>query len=188
MKSKKCKVCKCLFHTLMPLAQVCSMSCAIEKAKRDREKREEKACRIARVELRVAKQKAKTRGQWMKEAQAAFNSFVRERDYVEPCISCSRYHTGQYHAGHYMPTSTRPSLRFDERNVHKQCSACNNHLHGNLALYRVALVKMFGADFIEWLEGQHEPAKYTIEQLKEIKKTYNQKARELKRKREITCQ
>lgn len=188
MKAKKCKVCKCSFYTLMPLAQVCSMSCAIEKAKQDREKAEKKACRIARVELRVAKERIKSRGQWIKEAQQAVNAFIRARDHELPCISCGRHHQGQWHAGHYRPTSTNPELRFNEANIHKQCSACNNHLHGNLTNYRSGLIQRIGMDRVEWLESKHGPAKYTIEELKEIKAKYTRMARELKRNREEACQ
>lgn len=184
MKSKICKVCKCVFHTKFVLAQVCSVKCAVEKAKRDREKREEKACRIARVELRVAKESIKSRGQWIKEAQQAVNAFIRERDHGLPCISCGRDHQGQWHAGHYRPTSTNPELRFHEANIHKQCSACNNHMHGNITNYRINLIRRLGIEVVEWLECIHQPEKYTIEQLREIKTSYTKMARELKRNRE----
>jgi hypothetical protein len=33
---------------------------------------------------------------------------------------------------------------------------------------------------VEWLEGPHEPKKYTIEDLKSIKETYRQKLKALK--------
>ena len=33
-----------------------------------------------------------------------------------------------------------PSLRFNTHNVHKQCSACNNHLSGNMIEYRINLI------------------------------------------------
>jgi hypothetical protein len=58
-------------------------------------------------------------------------------------------------------------------------------LSGNLINYRINLAKKIGVDLVEWLEGPHEPKKYTIEQLREIKATYSRKARELKNKYEI---
>ena len=184
MKAKKCKVCREEFIPTKPLQAVCGFSCALTKARQDRQKTEQRAGRVARAELRVAKEKAKTRSQWMKEAQAVFNGFIRERDYDLPCISCDRRHDGQYHAGHYLPTSTKPSLRFNEFNNNKQCSACNNHLHGNLILYRIALIKKIGMAKVRWLEGPHEQVKYTIPELQEIKAKYTAMARELKRGRE----
>lgn len=187
VKIKKCVVCKCEFKAIKSTAAVCSFECARDKVIADRIKADAKACRIARVELRVAKERIKSRGQWIKEAQQAVNAFIRERDHGLPCISCGRDHQGQWHAGHYRPTSTNPELRFTEQNIHRQCSACNNHLHGNLTNYRISLIRRIGLEAVEWLEGKHEPAKYTIDELKEIKKTYSQKARELKRNREKLC-
>ena len=74
-----------------------------------------------------------------------------------------------------------PELRFCELNVHKQCSACNNHKSGNIVEYRINLVKKIGVEQVEWLEGSHEPKKYTIEQIKSIQTEYKNKLRELKR-------
>jgi len=159
------------------------MRCAVGYVKHKSEQRSAKAATRERVALREAKIKAKPRGEWLKGAQSAFNAYIRARDDHLPCVSCGRHHTGQYHAGHYMPTSTRPALRFDERNVHKQCSVCNNHLHGNLVHYRMALVKMIGSDLVEWLEGEHQPKKYTIPDLIDIRDRYRLKLRELLKKK-----
>jgi hypothetical protein len=119
------------------------------------------------------------RGYWLKQAQAAFNAFIRGRDEKEPCISCGRHHSGQYHAGHYRTVGAHPELRFDELNCHKQCSVCNNHLSGNLLEYRIALIKKIGQDSVEILEGPHDPKKYSIDDLKAIAKEYKQKLKDL---------
>jgi hypothetical protein len=42
-------------------------------------------------------------------------------------------------------------------------------------------VKRIGADKVDWLEGPHEPKRYTIEELKTIKAEYRAKTKELKR-------
>ena len=96
---------------------------------------------IARKEDRAKREKLKSRAQWLKEAQQAFNAWIRLRDADKPCISCGRHHEGQWYAGHYLSTGARPELRFEPLNVHKQCSACNTHLSGNLVLYRAELVR-----------------------------------------------
>jgi hypothetical protein len=84
-------------------------------------------------------------------------------------------------AGHFMPTSTRPSLRFEPMNVHLQDEYCNTFLHGNLVNYRIELVKRIGIEKVEWLESDNHPVKkWTIDELKEITKTYRQKLKELK--------
>ncbi|WP_258530001.1 recombination protein NinG [Pseudomonas aeruginosa] len=37
------------------------------------------------------KEKLKSRGRPLEEAQAAFNEFIRWRDWDRPCISCGRF-------------------------------------------------------------------------------------------------
>lgn len=179
MKKKKCKVCKESFVPFRPLQIACSHGCAIEYAQKLAEKKASKEALKQRQELRKAKEKAKTRGDYVREAQTAFNRFIRERDKDLPCISCWRFHQGQIHAGHYRPTSSFPELRFNELNVHAQCQPCNCHKHGNLIEYRINLIKRIGLDKVEWLEGPHEPKKYTIDDLKEIKLKYSKMYKDL---------
>ena len=120
---------------------------------------------------REAKVKAKTKAQWMKEAQAAFNKFIRIRD-GNHCISCGKQSSGQIHGGHYRTTKAAPELRFNELNCHSQCAQCNNYLSGNLVSYRKNLVAKIGIELVEWIEGPHDPKHYTIDDLKAIKKEY----------------
>jgi hypothetical protein len=117
---------------------------------------------------------------WHKaEAQRWVNKFARLRDEHLPCISCGRFHMGQYHAGHYRSVGASPELRYEPLNIHKQCSACNNHLSGNIINYRINLIARIGLEKVEWLEGKHEPKHYTIEDLKAIKSKYKTLCREL---------
>lgn len=73
-----------------------------------------------------------------------------------------------------------PELRFEPLNVWKQCAPCNNHKSGDIVNYRIKLVKRIGADKIAWLEGPHDPKRYTIEDLKVMKADYRAMIRELK--------
>lgn len=182
VKAKKCKVCRIEYHTTRPLAQVCSLECAVEKAKRDREKAHQKAGRVARVELRVAKQKAKTRGQWMKEAQTSFNTWRRESEIHRGCISCGT-HSGKMNGGHYRSVGSSPATRFEPLNCWPQCERCNSYLSGNLINYRAELLKIIGSEKLAYLEGPHEPQKYTIDDLREVKKIYSSMVLSLKRNR-----
>lgn len=174
---KKCRICREPFNPMNSLQFACSPKCALIHA-RDQQRKSD-----AR-ETRRRKEALKTRSDWMKEAQVEFNKFIRERDADRPCISCNRYHQGQYHAGHYRTVGACPELRFSEFNVHKQCAPCNNHLSGNIVEYRINLVERIGQAAVEWLEGPHDPVKYTIDEIKEIKRLYRQKTRELIKKRE----
>ncbi|HDL2201950.1 TPA: recombination protein NinG, partial [Mannheimia haemolytica] len=111
-----------------------------------------------------------------------FNKFIRLRDKDLPCISCGRHHQGQWHAGHYKTVGGNPELRFNEDNVHRQCSVCNNHLHGNIVNYRVNLIEKIGLERVEFLERKdHPPLKLTIEQIKDLIKVYKAKCKELER-------
>jgi hypothetical protein len=126
---------------------------------------------------REAKQKLKTKSDHLREAQTIFNKYIRLRDKADPCISCGRYHAGQNHAGHYRSVGAAPELRFNEDNCHLQCAPCNNHRSGNAIDYRINLVKKIGVERVEFLEGKHEPKKYTIDDIIDIKSSYRQKIR-----------
>jgi 5-methylcytosine-specific restriction endonuclease McrA len=138
-----------------------------------------RARKAAAKALRERKEAVKPRSQWLREAQTAFNAYIRKRDESMPCISCGRFHDGQWHAGHYLSTGARPELRFDEANVWRQCQPCNTHLHGNLVLYRAELIRRIGLAEVERLEGPHQPCKWTVTELKAIRDEYRAKVRAL---------
>jgi hypothetical protein len=114
-----------------------------------------------------------------KQAQSAFNAYIRARDADYNCISCGRNHSGQYHAGHFRSRGAHPELRFEELNCHKQCAPCNNHLSGNISNYRPALIAKIGQNKVDWIEGPHEIVKYTCADLKAIELKYKSKLKQL---------
>jgi hypothetical protein len=184
LRPRRCKQCKTQFNPRRQIDPFCGPKCSDSWADAKARKIEEKRARELRVSDKAAKLAIKPRSQWLKEAQAAFNAWVKKRDADLPCVSCGRHHTGQYHAGHFLSTGARPELRFEPLNVWKQCAPCNTHLSGNLILYRKQLIERIGVEKVEWLEGPHEPKKYTVAELIELKKVYTLKARELERQRE----
>jgi hypothetical protein len=174
--AKKCKNCKTeIINPFSSTQTACSPSCAIELAREKQAKESKAKAKLERKAHRAAKERVKSKGKWFAETQAVFNKWIRLRDDKDPCISCNRYHEGQYHAGHYLSRGASPELRFDEFNTRKQCSACNLHLSGNQVKYRIQLIKKIGLEKVEWLEGPHEPKRYTIDDLKEIKQKYKDK-------------
>lgn len=175
-KPKKCKECGESFVPNKPMQKVCSVACAITHAKTTGEAARK---RDHAKQAREAKQKLKGRSEYAKEAQQAFNAWVRERDSGLPCISCGRFHQGQWHAGHYRTVGSSPELRFEPLNCHRQCAPCNNHKSGDIVNYRINLVRKIGLEAVEWLEGRHEPKRYTIDDLKAIKAEYKAKLKEL---------
>lgn len=177
---RACLHCKTRFEPwINSLQRGCSFDCLAHLARKANERRAAAEQRLNRAKDADARLRIKSRSDWLREAQAAFNAWVRERDATLPCISCGRMHKGQWHAGHYLSTGARPELRFEPDNVHRQCQPCNTHLHGNLVLYRVELIQRIGLERVEWLEGPHPVRRHTIEELKAIKAKYNRPARDL---------
>lgn len=177
-KPKPCKICKQLFNPRSTTAQVCGLDCAIEFSAKKTKKDADKIARAGRIAHRQAIIKAKTRGEWLKEAQTAYNAWIRARDNGLSCISCGGF-TGKQNAGHYRSVGSAPELRFEPLNCHLQCEKCNTHLSGNLINYRVNLIKRIGLDKVEWIEGKHEPKKYTIDEVKAIKSMYKTKIKDI---------
>lgn len=182
--SRKCRVCRQPFEPSPIKAVVCSYECALILAVSKRVKAEKVAQVKERKADQVKREKLKSRSQWAKEAQAAFNGWIRARDAGNACISCGRHHPGQNHAGHYLSVGARPELRYEPLNAWLQCAPCNTYLSGNAVLYRKALLDKIGPEKLAWLEGPHEPRKYTIEELRSIKKDYSDRLREIKEKKE----
>jgi hypothetical protein len=155
--------------------KVCgTVGCAIAFAEKKRANAERKA-------IRARKEKLKTLSDWLRDAQTAFNAWIRIRDAGKPCISCGRHHGGQNHAGHYRSVGAASHLRFDEQNVHLQCQPCNVHKSGNAIEYRIALVQRIGQAAVDRLENDNRVKKWTIEEAKGIRDLYRAKLKELKR-------
>ena len=181
---RKCKQCKAEIMAAAKCTDIvekkgfCSVECLALHAKEKRIKTQQAK---DKKEMKAAKERIKTKAQWMREAQAEFNKFIRLRDASEPCISCGRHHQGQYHAGHYRTTAAAPQLRFDEHNNNKQCAPCNSHLSGNIVNYRPGLIEKIGIGQVLELEQNNEIKRWSIAELKEIKERYRAKCREIEK-------
>ena len=173
MRSRRCPICQTRFTPARAGQKCCpDPDCAVALGRQ----MQEKADRIKhRAALAASKSPAKLRA----EAQTAFNTYIKLRDIHLPCIACGRHHEGQWHAGHYRPVGAHPELRFEPLNCHKECSACNTHLSGNLIEYRRGLALRYGSDLVDWLEGPHEPKHYTREDLVGIRKKYSELCKKL---------
>lgn len=179
----KCKICREPFVRRSITHKVCSSDCAVIFTEQEKAKNLLKKAKVERKKDQAKKIALKTRSDWVKDAQVAFNQWIRVRDANEPCISCKRFHSGQYHAGHYLSVGAHPELRFEPLNVWKQCQPCNTHLSGNLINYRKNLIEKIGLEKVEWLEGHHPIEKLTTEDLKEIIKKYKEKKNEILKSR-----
>ncbi len=192
-KQKKCKICKTGFHPRSISQVVCSVDCAYQFAKQERERKEAE-------KLKERKQALVTKSDLIKKLQVVFNRFIRLRDHADPCISCgisvwemtagtaAGKVGGSWDAGHYLSRGARPEHRFNEDNCHKQCKRCNggsgnwSRLDALVAVrYRENLIRKIGIERVEAIEHDHEPKKYTTDQLVEMIKHYQKKCRELQK-------
>lgn len=178
----KCRQCGKPFTPINTLQKTCpTPACAIAEGKALRAKQERKA-------LRERKRALKTRSDVLKEAQAAFNAYIRERDRFEPCVSCGTHgqddalRGGYWDCGHYRSTGANPELRFCELNAAKQCHKCNRYLSGNVTNFRIGLRGRIGDEALEWLEGPHESKRYSKANLEAIRDEYRRKRRELEKR------
>ncbi|ECQ9522572.1 recombination protein NinG [Salmonella enterica] len=189
--------CKCCNEWFIPKYQnqywcneICGTKIALERRSKEREKAEKAADKKLRREeqqqkdrLKIRKLALKPRSYWIKQAQQAVNAFIRERDRDLPCISCGTFVSAQFDAGHYRTTAAAPQLRFDERNIAKQCIVCNQHKSGNLVPYRAELILRIGIEQVEAIESDHKRHRWTIEECKAIKAEYQQKLKDLRNRR-----
>ncbi|MFO7072452.1 recombination protein NinG [Pseudomonas aeruginosa] len=189
-KLKKCQnpACSQEFTPRFSSTQkVCSPACALAiKDKHSKPARKAIADRERR-EVRVRKEKLKSRSDHLREAQQAFNEFIRWRDRIagHACISSGLpldWSGNQTDAGHYRSTGAAPHLRFNENNCHAQRKLDNRYLSGNAVDYRVGLIARIGLAAVEELEADNSVRKYTVEDLKAIKAHYRAKVRELKKR------
>lgn len=163
--SKSCRVCAKPFAPMFnTMATVCSVRCGVKLGPMQR-KAEKVADKAKRDKLRPL-------SYWAKQAQTAFNAYVRHRDRHLPCVSCGTTDAVQWQAGHYLSVGARPELRFVETQVWRQCSQCNEYLSGNLIPYRAELIRRIGLAEVERLEGPHEPRRYRADDYRAIRDDY----------------
>lgn len=174
MKPKKCRYCKEHFTPFNSLQPFCfNTECIQEHNKVTREKKARK----------VKKEfKESDKSTLLKLAQTVVNKYIRLRDLNKPCISCEHIGERQIHAGHYRPMGNNQQLRFYTLNIFAQCSICNNYLSGNLANYRINLIKKLGLEKVELIEANQERGNYTVEYLQRLIKVFRKKIKLYERK------
>ena len=175
MQTRRCALCRKKIPqtdaVISSLKSFCSIEHLAEYAKTDRAKKY--ANKVVSKEKRIAKEKLKTRSDWQKEAQKAFNQYIRERDWGKPCVSCGAshgvtVHGGNSDAGHYRSRGSAPHLAFHSHNCHRQCVRCNRYHNGNIVEYRKELTIRIGIENLEALEQDNRPRNYKITDFQRI--------------------
>lgn len=92
-----------------------------------------------------------------KELDRVYSLWIRQK-YSEgglsECVTCGKIKEWRYqHCGHYVSRTCLP-LRWDEKNTHVQCVACNLYKEGNKPNYTIYLIKEYGNDVLEYFEAK----------------------------------
>jgi hypothetical protein len=166
------------FTPARQMQKACSPECARRFAEHVSAKTKALRERQDKVKTRAALEALKTVPRLKKEAQHAFNRWIRQRDAEQPCISCgapppdlSALHAGR-DAGHYRSTGSADHLRFNEDNCHAQCVSCNQWGAGKAVEYRMGLLARIGPERTNALEFNRDFVKWTREGLREIRDKY----------------
>lgn len=138
-----------------------------------------------RSQLKEVRDRHKTLGWYMKQAQAAFNRYIRLRDAGRygSCISCGNkpetVYGGGADSGHYLSRGSRKGHfhRFNLKNAHLQCVRCNRYRGGAVADFRDGLIKRYGIEYVEALESDDRQLTYTKEYLTRIEKIFKRRAK-----------
>lgn len=185
LKPRKCKHCREPYTPSKPMQTACSIQCALALAQKAKEKAQAVKAKEERKADRARKEAIKSRSERAKDAQEVFNRYIRLRDADLGCISCDKPSTwpGQWHASHFRSVGAASSIRFNEYNVHKSCSVCNNYLSGNISSYRPRLIEKIGEARVLFLESQNQVVKYSIDYLIRLRRIYLKKANRLRKRR-----
>lgn len=124
------------------------------------------------------------------KADRQFSRFIRLRDAIPggafKCISCGQYKRieqadcGHFHSRKHMAT------RFDERNAHAECRACNRFSADHLIKYQENLIRLIGEEEFDRLNIRAKSVKQWSEtDLKELAKYYKALADKLSKEKGI---
>ncbi|ANI14462.1 hypothetical protein A9C11_10910 [Pseudomonas citronellolis] len=182
--------------------RVCSPACALATKDKHQAPARKAIADRNRREIKARKEKLKSRAEHLKDAEKAVRDYRRtyELSIGSGCISCGKSQEeiqaaqgwktgGAFDAGHFLGKGARPELRLVPANIWLQCKACNagssKYARKGLTVaqgFRAGLIERIGLEAVEALEADHEPRKYTVEELKAITAEFRAKVRELKRR------
>jgi hypothetical protein len=189
MRTRRCSLCRKKVEAesavIGSLKAFCSMEHLIEFSRSAAGKKIKQSAE--KKVIKETKERLKTRSDRVRDAQAAFNRYIRARDRGKPCICCGRSqgdlkHGGAVDAGHYRSRGSAPGLKFNLFNCHSQLAYCNRYLSGNVVGYRAGLIERIGLDRVERLEQDNSPRRFDAEYLDRVKRIFTKRAKLYERK------
>lgn len=168
---KKCSYCKLKKEVAFDtgIYKFCSNDCRFNMGKTilDKQKKKAKQAVIKKAKTQKSKDKRRlkelmSRGAWYQKLQRVKNQWVTKvRDVNEFCCTCSTENDIKYDAGHYIAVGKNIDLRFEDTNIHKQCSQqCNVFGRGMPVEYDEFIKKKYGVGHYNWLNTKflcHKP-------------------------------
>lgn len=204
----KCRNCKVKTENpiIAGIYKFCAFSCAVSfanaQADKARAKKVTKAKQMA-TESKKANSKAlkefnRKDLKWQhKQTQPVFNKMrvLEEKQWfadrgLEPtCISCGKPNM-DWCAAHFKSRGAQSNLRYDRSNIFLGCNRyCNMALSGNIEGnktsrgYKKGLIERFGEvegqRILDYCEENSSPVKWTWEELEKMRKSFNERIREL---------
>lgn len=180
-KAKACAVCERLFVPERMGQHVCSGSCGLRKARKDRLAAE----KAERESVKRRKEALKKVSALEADCRKIVQEIARIRDRNDGCISCHMgpNYGGIWHGSHYRAHGGCSSLQFHLWNIHKACEQCNYFKGGNReGFIRGLLVKPgYGPERIEWLDNQPKSQKFSREYLYRFKAVMGKRLRRMRK-------
>lgn len=121
----------------------------------------------------------------IKRMDYIFKRYCRLRDTsngVFRCCSCGQYKNYSLADGGHFINCRWMSTRWEETNVHAQCSSCNRFDEGNSAGYAMFMIKKYGQKHVDYLLAlKNEPALWSDFELELLIKEYKTKVKALEK-------
>lgn len=116
-----------------------------------------------------------TLSRWKKELDRVFSIYIRQRDNGR-CYTCGlQKDWKEMQNGHFTPRQYL-ATRFDERNCHCQCYACNMLYNGQPTAYATRLIQDYGEGIIkEFEQSRHKVTKLDINWYKQKVQEYEER-------------
>jgi len=121
-----------------------------------------------REEIKQQKENLKTISAFRNDLQKEINSIVRLIDNGHACIATNKFF-GKMNAGHYISVGSNGTIRYHLENIWLQSEHSNNWKAGDTIRYQKGIRKLFGRDYLEYLDSLQSiaPIKLTIPEIKE---------------------
>lgn len=123
-----------------------------------------------------------------KKLDRVFSEYIRLRDADEggttQCVTCGAYKFWRdIDAGHFIKRQHR-STRWDERNVHPQCTRCNHFMGGRQDDMSLYILRLYGKEtLLELMQLKYQTRKFVRTELEDLIKHFQEKLEALNERR-----